>query len=290
MHTLRYRLLCTTLLFGLSGTGVAGDVIENFLAMRFVRVPAGEFIMGAGDAAGVRQQDTKPGTGDVRDEAPAHRVVISAPFYLGETEVTQGVWLKVMENRPGPADSWSGPDWERLPVTAISWYMAARFVEELNTLDHDYHYRLPSEAEWEYAARAGSTGLWPVKYKELKDYAWFINNSGDVPHPVATRKPNAFGLYDMLGNVWEWVADWYATDSYARSATTDPAGPPDGVARVRRGGSWHCEANLIRPGYRSADTPDTAWSVLGFRVVAEPRQLTARNNTRPVSPFLVPSR
>jgi formylglycine-generating enzyme required for sulfatase activity len=290
MRVPRHRLLATALLLVLSGACRAGDVIENFLGMRFVRIPAGEFIMGAGESDAARQEITKPGTGDVRDESPAHRVAVSAPFYLGETEVTQGAWLKVMENRPGPEDSWSRPDWERLPVSDVSWYMAARFAEELGKLDHDYSYRLPSEAEWEYAARAGSTGLWPVPFDKLKDNAWFINNSGDVPHPVATRKPNAFGLYDMLGNVWEWVADWYATDSYAHSAAVDPVGPDEGVARVRRGGSWHCEANLVRPGYRAADTPDTAWPVLGFRVVAEPRQLTAKNNTRPVSPFLEPPR
>ncbi|MGB5539553.1 MAG: formylglycine-generating enzyme family protein [Gammaproteobacteria bacterium] len=290
MDTFRNSLLCITLLLGLPAAAGAVEVIENFLAMRFVRVPAGEFVMGTEDIEAARREVPEPDVDTARDEAPAHRVVISQPFLLGETEVTQGVWLRVMENRPGPAALWSRPDWAQLPVSAASWYMAARFVEELNALDTDYRYRLPSEAEWEYAARAGNPGLRPVPLDELEENAWFINNSEDIPQPVATRRPNAFGLYDMLGNVWEWVADWYAPDGYAASTITDPAGPGEGVAKVRRGGSYHCPSHLVRPAYRSANTPDTAWTVLGFRVVAEPRRLTTKNYHRPVSPFLVPSR
>jgi formylglycine-generating enzyme required for sulfatase activity len=290
MHVVRNSLLSLAFLLCLPVTVVAGEVIENFLAMRFVRIPAGEYSMGTGDSEAARLEIPEPGPEAVRDEMPAHRVVISTPFYLGETEVTQGTWWRVMENRPGPAEFWSRTDWAALPVAAASWYMAARFVEELNTLDPDYRYRLPSEAEWEYAARAGSSGLRPIPLDELEENAWFINNSGDLPHPVATRKPNAFGLYDMLGNVWEWVADWYAPDTYARPAGSDPAGPAEGFAKVRRGGSYHCQSHLVRPAYRAANTPETAWSVLGLRLVAEPRRSATKNNSRPVSPFLAPPR
>jgi formylglycine-generating enzyme required for sulfatase activity len=177
-----------------------------------------------------------------------------------------------MQNRPGGVDFWTRENWETLPMATASWYMAQRFVEEINRLDRDYRYRLPTEAEWEYAARAGSQGLRPVAESELDHFAWFINNSGDEPHPVATREANAYGLYDMLGNVWEWVADWYAPDSYARLPATDPRGPGEGFAKVRRGGSYHCPIHLIRPGYRAANCPETAYSVQGFRLVAAPRR------------------
>lgn len=290
MCTIRNTLLSITLLAGLPSLAGATEVIKNFLAMRFVQVPAGEFMMGTDDSAALQRSLPAEAAAAVHDESPAHRVVISQPFYLGETEVTQGVWLRVMENRPGPAALWSGPDWAQLPVSAASWYMAARFAEELSVLDPDYRYRLPTEAEWEYAARAGSAGLQPGPTSELDDVAWYISNSGDIPHPVSRRRPNAFGLYDMLGNVWEWVADWYAPATHSATGAVDPAGPATGGAKVRRGGSYHCPAWQVRSAYRAADPPETAWTVLGFRLVAEPRRLSAKNYHRPVSPFLVPAR
>ena len=247
----------------------AVDSLENSLGMRFIQIPAGSYTMGTVEVEAARMELPEPGPDDVLDETPAHTVRISEPFYLGETEVTQGVWYRVMENRPGEVDFWTRDDWERLPMATASWFMAQRFVEELNKLDRDYRYRLPTEAEWEYAARAGSQGLRPVAETELERYAWFINNSGDDPRPVASREANAFGLYDTLGNVWEWVADWYVADAYARPAATDPQGPGEGFAKVRRGGSYHCPIHLLRPGYRAANKPGIAYSVQGFRLVAE---------------------
>ncbi|MDH3971689.1 MAG: SUMF1/EgtB/PvdO family nonheme iron enzyme, partial [Gammaproteobacteria bacterium] len=128
-----------------------------------------------------------------------------------------------------------------------SWYMAARFVEELNKLDGDHRYRLPSEAEWEVAARAGSTGPGPMPVENPDEYACFINNSGDKPQVVARRKVNAFGVCDMPGNVRERVDDRYGANSYARLAA-DPLGPAKGFSRVRRGGSCYCPLHLLRPG------------------------------------------
>jgi formylglycine-generating enzyme required for sulfatase activity len=250
----------------------AADLIENSLGMRFVKIPAGEFTMGTVAVEEARMELPEPKPGDVLDETPPHTVRITQPFYLGITAVTQGVWFRVMENRPGPGAFWQHEDWAQRPMAAASWYMAARFVEELNKLDSDYRYRLPTEAEWEYAARAGSPDLRPVPVEVLEEYAWFINNSGDIPQPVATRKPNAFGLHDMLGNVWEWVADWYAADSYAAAVEDDPAGPAAGLSKVRRGGSYHCPVHLLRPGYRAVGKPGIAYEVNGFRVIAAPRQ------------------
>ncbi|MDZ7752392.1 MAG: formylglycine-generating enzyme family protein [Gammaproteobacteria bacterium] len=250
---------------------LAGKIIENVLGMRFVHIPAGSFVMGTADPAAAAAEVADPDPAYAEDETPAHEVTISRPFYMGQTEVTQGVWLEVMENQPGPAAWWEGDDWARLPVAAVSWNMAARFVEELNRMDPAHRYRLPTEAEWEYAARAGTTGLRPVATEALPDHAWYIANSGDHPHAVATREPNAFGLYDTLGNVWEWVADDYAPDTYTAAPRRDPQGPTTSRSKVRRGGSYHCPEHQIRPAYRGANAPHVRYTVLGLRVVAEPR-------------------
>jgi len=250
----------------------AQDTIENFLGMRFVRIPAGEFVMGTDDPAAARAENPASKPGDLLDETPAHSVEITKAFYMGETEVTQAQWYRLMENRPGPETAWAREDRESLPVVSVSWPMAQRFVEEINRMDDRYRYRLPTEAEWEYVAKDGVNALRPVAIDDLEDYAWYIRNSSDMPHAVATRRPNRFGVYDMLGNVWEWVDDWYAADAYSREKRVDPAGPADGVSKVRRGGSYHCPLQLTRPGYRSANTPGTRYEVLGFRIVAEPRQ------------------
>ena len=246
-------------------------VIENMLGMRFLLVPAGEFNMGTEDVEAARMEIPEPKPEDVWDETPAHRVIIDRPFYLGETEVTQGVWLDLMENKPGPDAFWNRDDWRSLPVAAASWFMAKRFIEELSALDPRYRYRLPTEAEWEYAARGGTSGMRPVPDERLDEHAWFILNSGDEPHPVAKLGANAFGFYDMLGNVWEWVDDWYAPDAYADRPATSPSGPESGLSKVRRGGSYHCPVHLVRPAYRGANPPGTRYSVLGFRLVAEPK-------------------
>ena len=245
------------------------ETVENTIGMKFVLIPAGEFVMGTKDLEAAAMEMSEPDVNKLRDESPAHSVVFEQPFFLGQTEITQAQWLKVMENKPGPEKNWQQKNWRDLPVVSISWFMAQRFTEELSKMDKHYHYRLPTEAEWEYAARAGGTGLRPWPLDDLEEHAWFIHNSGDEPQPVATRKPNAFGLYDMIGNVWEWTADWYAPNIYKQGKRTNPQGPKKGKARVRRGGSYHCPLHLTRVGYRSADDPGKRYSVLGFRVVAE---------------------
>jgi formylglycine-generating enzyme required for sulfatase activity len=256
------------------GTGHAQaqpDTVTNLLGMQFVTIPAGSFRMGTPNRQAAIAEMDEPDRHAFRDEQPAHRVRLSQPFLLGRTEVTQAQWFRVMQNKPGPQAHWRRADWDTLPVVSVSWHMAQRFAEELGKLDADYRYRLPTEAEWEYAARAGSTGLRPVPSDRLPERAWYIANSGDEPHPVATRRANAFGIHDMLGNAWEWVADWYAPDSYGDGTVRlDPTGPTDGRSRVRRGGSYHCPLHQTRPGYRSANTPETRYSVIGFRLVAVP--------------------
>ena len=251
----------------------APELITNVIGMPFVTIPAGSFRMGTTEPDRLLAIDEmpKPDLKAFRDEQVAHVVGISHWFLLGQTEVTQAQWLRVMENRPGPSDLWQRDDWRELPVVSVSWFMAQRFADELSAIDPDYNYRLPTEAEWEYAARAGSEGLRPVAVLDLSDHAWFIEASDDQPHPVAGLLPNAFGLHDMLGNAWEWVADWYALDGYGDGAARhDPQGPERGRGRVRRGGSYHCPLFQTRPGYRAVDTPDTRYSVIGFRVIAMP--------------------
>ena len=249
----------------------ATDQRRNSLGMEFVFIPPGEFRMGTSldDAEIIAWEMEDPDASKFLDEAPVHSVTISTGFWLGRTEVTQDQWFRVMGEQPGPAAYWQHADWQSLPVVSVSWNMAQAFISRLNRLDRQFSYRLPSEAEWEYAARGGSSAIRPVPAEQLTDYAWFIVNSGDVPQPVASRKPNSFGLHDMLGNAWEWVQDRYHPDTYTRSGRTDPRGPAQGASRVRRGGSYHCPLYQTRPAYRAANTPDTVYSVISFRLVAE---------------------
>ena len=196
-------------------------VTSNRFAMEFVTIPAGDFTMGSTNEDHelalkemLTQNQKRHDMNNYRDGQPQHHVTIIRVFLLGRTEITQAQWLKTMENRPGPEENWQRNDWRELPVVSISWNMAKRFIEELSLMDQDYDYRLPTEAEWEYAARAGSDGIRPFPSDQLFERAWYFDNSGDEPHPVASMPPNAFGLYDMLGNAWEWVADWYAPNAY----------------------------------------------------------------------------
>jgi len=261
-----------------SNSPSAQNIVSNDLGMVFVTIPAGQFKMGITEDQRqvVIGEMEKPDFDAFVDEQPQHTVKISDSFLLAKTEVTQRQWFKVMENRPGPKKNWEQKYWQELPVVSISWFMAKRFTDELSKMDAKYNYRLPTEAEWEYAARAGNNQLRPVVIEKLKDYAWRFQNSGDVPHRVANLKENAFGVHDMLGNVWEWVADWYAPDTYSEEVRVDPTGPDKGLSRVRRGGSYHCPLFQTRPNYRSANTPDTNYPVIGFRVVASLK--TAANN------------
>lgn len=245
---------------------------RNPLGMSFIEIPAGRFTMGTDNLNAAVAENPDDGIDAVRDEAPAHRVELTHPFFLGATEVTQKHWLDIMGTKPGPEAHWLMPDWQNLPVVSVSWDEIADFIRRLEVRDPRARYRLPTEAEWEYAARAGTQGLRPMHRAMLAEHAWYIANSGDVPQPVATRKPNPWGLYDMLGNVWEWTQDRYAPDAYAHAAATNPTGPIAGEKRVRRGGSYHCPLHMVRPGYRAADTQDTAYAVTGFRLVAIPTQ------------------
>ena len=215
--------------------------LTNSLGMTFVRVPAGSFAMGSenGDS----------------DEKPVHPVTISRAFELQATEVTQGQWEAVMGNKPSRFQG------ESLPVEQVSWNDVQEFLRKLNQRDPGKGYRLPTEAEWEYACRAGTTG---DRYGDLNSIAWYTENSGGKTHPVGQKQPNAWGLYDMLGNVWEWCSDWYG--DYPSGSVTDPRGPSSGSSRVLRGGGWGSGASICRSANRSGYAPGIRYSVLGFRL------------------------
>lgn len=263
-------LLAVLPLVWTTATIAAQTGYTNDLGMTFLPIPAGSFLMGTEDLDEVAFELPDGNLEQVRDETPAHRVGFPQGFLLGKTEVTQGQWFAVMGTRPGPEAHWDRLDWREIPVVSVTWYDAQSFAQRLSQQDPDADYRLPGEAEWEYAARADTRGLRPMPLAELPAQAWYLYNSGDEIQPVATRAANPWGIHDLLGNVWEWTNDWYAADTYARGETTTPEGPPEGTKKIRRGGSYHCKVHLVRPGYRSADNPSQTYSVVGFRLVAEP--------------------
>jgi formylglycine-generating enzyme required for sulfatase activity len=235
-----------------SGGGPWSDAMDFFVAgtetgpygIQFVALPAGEFQMGS---------DLKA------NEQPIHRVVISKSFQLGKYEITQGQWKAVMGTNPS---NHTGDD--TFPVETVSWIDVQTFIGRLNALNDGYRYRLPTEAEWEYACRAGTTG----EYAEnMDDVAWYLGNSGGKTHPVGTKKPNAWGLYDMHGNVGEWVQDWFSADYYSKSLVTDPPGPTSGIYRAWRSGAFNWSADWCRSGFRYYSDPGTRGYQIGVRLL-----------------------
>jgi formylglycine-generating enzyme required for sulfatase activity len=228
------------------GTGVRE--IANTIGMKLRLIPAGEFDMG--------------GETLLEGSKPVHHVRISRPFYLGETEVTQRQYLAVMGTNP----SMFTGDLDR-PVENVSWEDAVAFCRKLGEREGK-KYRLPTESQWEYACRAGSKGSWTFGDDEgsFGEYAWYDANSGNETHRVGKKRPNAWGLYDMHGNVWEWCSDWYGI--YAASPQTDPAGPSTGSLRVLRGGCWYSPAVNCRSANRYWE-PGDRHDILGFRVSAD---------------------
>jgi formylglycine-generating enzyme required for sulfatase activity len=220
--------------------GVAG--------IELVLIPAGEFTMGE--------------AGGEPDEQPAHRVKISQPFYLGKYEVTQAQWKQIMGNNPS---KFVGDD---LPVDSVSWKDVQTFLQRLNDADDPFFYRLPTEAEWEYACRAGGTG----KYAgNLDAMAWYFDNAAGRTHPVGRKEPNAFGLHDMHGNVREWCQDWYDDLYYEKTPGEDPTGPTNGTWRAIRGGSYFANAAACRSAVRYKLDPELRLDSVGFRVAASVR-------------------
>ncbi len=300
----------------------------NSLGMAMVRVPAGEFTMG-NEPPSDRMGKLFPGheaqrLTDLKDEAPTHQVRITRDFYMGQHEVTVGQFRRFLQTSghvpesvadgtggygynaryvatlPANGDafegrdprySWQNPGFKQTddhPVVNVSWNDAAAMARWLSEKEGQ-HYRLPTEAEWEYACRGGtqtqfSSGDEPnslngvanvfdqdagQNWPKWRRFATPTHDGFPFTAPVGQFKPNAFGLYDMHGNVWEWVSDWYDEQYYARSPLNDPQGPPDGNVKVRRGGSWHTWPLYARSSYRNWNSKSTRYTLVGFRLVME---------------------
>jgi formylglycine-generating enzyme required for sulfatase activity len=240
------------------------EEMTNSIGMRFVLIPAGEFWMGSAD-----DDD------DADDwERPQHQVRITKSFYLAVHEVTQGQYEAVMGSRP-----WSGQQYVKegadYPASCVSWEDAVAFCEKLSAKE-GRTYRLPTEAEWEYACRAGSTTrfFFGDDPSALGNHAWYYENVDAVgelyAHAVGRKKPNGWGLYDIHGNVWEWCSDWWEEGYYNESPVDDPTGPASGAGRVARGGGWYLNPGYYRAANRNWNPPENRNGNLGFRLALVP--------------------
>ena len=282
--TLTRRVAVSALLTVLGAASIGGMARQRIApatadrstgtGMEFVPVQPGEFMMGCS----FRDREC-----DDNEEQP-HRVQITKPFEMGKYEVTQAQWQSVMGTNPS---RFLGAD---LPVELVSWNDVQQFLQRLNAKKDGHRYRLPTEAEWEYAARAGTTGAYAGPLDQM---AWYGNNSGrdtldadalwrrdesiygkrlaengNHPHPVGEKQPNAWGLFDMHGNVWEWVQDWYGNYEQ-EGAVSDPSGPPTGQYRVQRGGCWYDGAWNTRVSSRLRLEPAGRSINIGFRCVRD---------------------
>ena len=235
-----------------------GTLTVNGVTFRMVHVAGGTFQMGATSEQGIDASDS---------EEPVHNVTLS-DYYIGETEVTQELWYAVMGQRPTSG----GSQWksryglgDNYPAYFVDWNDCQTFITKLSQLTGQ-SFRLPTEAEWEFAARGGnsSQGYKYAGSNTIDDVAWYYSNSSSKTHPVATKSPNELGLYDMSGNVCEWCQDWYG--SYSSSAQTDPVGPSSGSGRVDRGGSWNYGARSCRVAHRYNYSPSNRYNYLGVRL------------------------
>ena len=239
----------------INGGGESEDSNQTFtvngVSFDMIAVEGGTFTMGA---------TAEQASDAYSDEKPTHQVTLSS-YYIGKTEVTQELWQAVMGSNP------SGFSGANLPVEKVSWEDCQIFIAILNELTGKY-FRLPTEAEWEYAARGGSKSQ-GYKYSgsnTVDDVAWYPSNSSSKTHPVATKAPNELGIYDMSGNVLEWCRDWYSSSYYSSSSQYNPTGPASGSRRVYRGGSWGSSARLCRVSYRDYNGPSYRFYNLGLRL------------------------
>ena len=235
-----------------------GKSFTNSIEMKFVFIPPGTFMMGSPPNERGRDNDERQ-----------HQVTLTKGFYMQSTEVTQGQWKAVMGNNPSKFKDCG----DKCPVENVSWNDCQHFIRTLNEIEKTNKYRLPTEAEWEYACRASSTtsfangGIKELKcgYEpHLDKLGWYCGNAFGKTYPVAKKEPNAWSLYDMHGNVWEWCSDRYG--KYPSGSVTDPEGLTSGSSRVVRGGSWHIPARFSRSASRGFASPGVRYFDLGFRL------------------------
>lgn len=288
------RLLIILFVFSaFFGASATKKNYTNSIGMEFVLVPAGSFTRGTPSPVCNCPKDdpftTKNEYEDCmfkctssvsRDEIPAHRVTVSKPFYMGKYEVTQEEWYKVMGNNPAQFKSdIVGQDSRRFPVEYVSYNDVQEFITRLNAKEGGNRYRLPTEAEWEYAAKGGEN----YKYSGSNNpdaVAWYKGNSKSRTHKVGTKKPNGFGLYDMSGNVWEWVQDIYNEKTYSWMSSLDPVNNDDGYDPIYHGGCFYDSADNLRPAKRNSiskenlfypnrtyDSSNSKKNSIGFRLL-----------------------
>ncbi|MCX6901016.1 MAG: formylglycine-generating enzyme family protein [Verrucomicrobia bacterium] len=249
------------------GAAAGQPSFVNAVGIRIVLIPASEFDMGSPKNESWRYS-----------EENLHHVTITKPFYLGATEVTQAQFAAVMRKSPS---YYKGAD---LPVEHVTWFDALEFCRRLNFMD-GRAYRLPTEAEWEYACRAGTDDKFYSgdNDADLFKAAWVGGVSSSHTHPVAKLAPNNFGLFDMLGNVYEWCADYYDANYYFKSPKTNPPGPSKGVERVIRGGAYNEPVQNVRCAYRTGKDPMKTQANLGFRIACDvpPPRASAPPITKP---------
>ena len=239
-----------------SGGPAYGDTfIDSVTGIEFVWVPDGSFEMGSSSGE----------TGRYSDEGPVHKVELDG-FWIGKYEVTQGQWRKFMGNNPSRFKKG-----DNYPVEQVSWDDCQSFVRKLKA-QSGKDFRLPTEAEWEYAARSGGRDERYSGGNDIDRVAWYSSNSGGSTHAVGGKAVNGLGLYDMSGNVWEWCSDWYDKNYYNKSPEQNPQGPGSGSDRVSRGGSWSNDPRRVRTAFRSRRGPSCRSSFLGFRLVSPGRR------------------
>ena len=259
-RTPRYVLLVGVLVLGTlsaqPGTCQETETIQNSVSMQFKLVPAGKFMMGSAD------------------NGPAHEVTLTEPYYIGVYEVTQAQFEQVMQANPSgfQGEAVDNVDTANHPVEKVSWDDAVEFCRVLSALPEEKAagrtFRLPTEAEWENAARAGTTTefYFGENDAELGEFAWYLNNGEKRTQPVGQKQPNPWGLYDMYGNVEEWCQDFW-TDDYSAGPATNPTGPSRGFTRIRRGGGWIHYPSVCCSDFRAGSPPSIQSRTLGFRVV-----------------------
>ena len=233
-----------------SGSNTISIPVKDGISIDMVKVEAGTFMMGA----------TSEMKDPSSDEKPLHQVTLTNDYYMGKYEVTQALWRAVMGSNPSYFKG------DNLPVEKVSWKNCQKFISKLNKMT-GRKFRLPTEAEWEYAARGGkkSRGYQYSGSNSISDVAWYDGNSGSKPHPVGTKQANELGIYDMTGNVWEWCQDWIG--SYLSSSQTNPTGADSGSYPVHRGGCYNDVAWGCRLSHRSCSSPDDGYDYFGLRLV-----------------------
>jgi formylglycine-generating enzyme required for sulfatase activity len=227
------------------------SMTEALTGMEFVRIPAGKFLMGDTFGEGLE------------NELPVHEVRLDA-FYLGRFPVTQSQWVRLIPENPSHFRD------DRLPVEQVTWLDIQNFVRRLSAADSRKVFRLPTEAEWEYAARSGGRRQRYAGGDDADAVAWYAENSGERTRPVGTKTPNDLGLFDMSGNVWEWCQDRFSESAYRRHKPDNPVLEAKGEDRVIRGGGWNMDAWSIRCARRMGFPQDTSGPALGFRLVMQP--------------------